>query len=201
MTSYGLIDLKQKSDFDKYYGSYQSLLHSADEDFSFKLRNNYKAINLENFLAFTCLINDSEQVVAFSGLQKKPFPGSCARVLSRLYYGPSIRTKGYHSFPSVATKLMLPHQLDIAKKHNLSYVFISLQNDLNRNFFVKSYTKKLNNFFPDLSWNLLDGAYNTCRLIDGRQNEDPSCWQTLIAASLDGSENTPTLFLPRKPHA
>ena len=99
------------------------------------------------FFLFTCLIDSRSEIVGFSGLQKSHFPNGYGRVLSKLYYGKSVRANGYRRYPSLATKYMLPYQVSIAKEINLKYIFISFQSNLNRMKFIKSYVRHLNQIF------------------------------------------------------
>lgn len=108
------------------------------------LKNNYKNLldKIDNYLCFTVL-TDKNHLVGFSGLYNNhQFPNNCARALNRLYYSKKYRINSL--FPknlkyghAHSSHFMIPYQIEVAKKHNLDYIFVSVENYARRDKFFK----------------------------------------------------------------
>jgi hypothetical protein len=132
---------------------------------------------------FTVLIDESsEEILGFSCLQTHGYPAGVGRVLTRTYYHPKIRERSLSGrrLPSLATKLMLPLQMAVARKLQLSHIFFSMQG-INRRPYFKKVVAALNEHLGNENWVVLDKLFNTCRPIPGtnQANCDQSCWQNI----------------------
>ena len=160
---------------------------------------NYKrlASELDQYLSMNVVYCQSE-IIAFSGLQKGYFSNNIARCLARTYYSPKYRVnhmKG-HELPGLATKTMLPLQVARAKQEGLSAIFVSMEGGGFRRKYFETIFSKVNELFPYMKWTVLEGRYNTCRIINGNVNDVESCWQNIaILNFVDGYE----LELPHQP--
>lgn len=160
-----------------------------------QLIKNYQTLDneLDFYLVFSVLVLNNE-LIAFSGMHSEPYEDSEARVLSRLYYAPSIRVKSLKGWtlPGYAVRFMLPHQIEAARRLNKSMVFLSMQG-LRRRPFCLELTNAMRDYFS-LPWTLEDGMYHTVRRnSNGGLNQKPGAWQNIISLALKPGH---TLSLP-----
>lgn len=142
------------------------------------LKTSYKA-----YAAFHVVVYEDE-IVAFSGLQTDKFPAGHCRALTRTYYTEHARTKNLkpREMPSLASKYMLPAQVEVARQMGMTNIFISFEEKLGRKRFSKVFEQMLQEVYPDESWELLPGLYNT--VPDSRNGS----WQFIINNQLSPSE-------------
>jgi hypothetical protein len=166
------------------------------EDFIFELPksspNDHRLRNyinlheqLDKYECFTLLLH-REKIVGFSGMHSYRRHPDHSRVLSRLYYHPSIRTSHLRgrTLPSLATCMMLPKQMQVAKKLGKTCVFMSMEG-IQRNQFCHKLARAISEL-QNRPWQVPSEMYYT---LDVQNGEDlkmsPDVWQNIIYCSLD----------------
>lgn len=150
-----------------------------------KLIDNYKDLKTKflKFDSFTVVMDDENDVLGFSGLQSFNFPERHSRALTRTFYTHKTRMNslGPRQLPSLASKLMLPVHVSVAKKLDYDNVFISFEEHLGRSTFVNKFTNMLNSEYPNYNWELLQGLYNTI------PHTDHKSWQHIVITKLNNN--------------
>ncbi len=163
-----------------------------------RLLENYVKIPaiFDKFLAFTICYYE-RSIIGFSGLYSIWGPG-IFRALTRTYYHPSIRTSSLKEqfVPNLATKIMLPYQVEVAKKQSAKVIFVSMENP-KRKFYFEKIFKIVNTTWEQGEWVLQPGFFNVCpTLKNGELNDAPSCWQSIVTLRSPGLYEQPPL--PRR---
>ena len=166
----------------------EELERIASEDI--KLKKNYIDINLDDYYSFTLLINDSDELVAFSGLQKPgPWHSNIARIGTRYRIVKKFQTTGllartYDRSLLSGSKYMMPYQLRVAIDLDLDGVFFSRENTFNRKH-LQSIADKCNEYENRTTYEVYPHSVNVCRLLkSGCMNNDDTCWQNAVIAKL-----------------
>lgn len=124
-----IIDLKTNFEETLWNDALQCIQAGNDS-----LKKNYENINFEEFLSFTCVV-DEHQIIAFSGLQYDvtKWGTGIARCSSRMWVHPEHRITSLSKFTNgpkfLNSYYCVPLQLEIAKKHNLDVVFVSREHN------------------------------------------------------------------------
>lgn len=148
------------------------------------LYQNYLNLKKQDFISIAVTIED-DKILAFSCAQfdVKKWGNQIARVSTRFWLHPSIRSKGLTKFtPGAATwynsQYMMRYQLDAVKKLNLPASFISREGN-----YKKSFQKYISlvNAYNNTNFILLDGLYAVC----GPMIEIPASCKQMIAVNVD----------------
>ena len=137
---------------------------------------NYKLFKdrLEHYDCLTILVQNGV-IHAFSGLYNNGiYPSDTIRALDRTYYfNHDKHDSSFQPEYRYATQIMWPYQVKRARSLGYESVFFSMQNIKKRKAFEKiaSRCKPKPIILPDLG--------NTCRILDGKINQDPLCWQNI----------------------
>ena len=130
---------------------------------------------------WTFLVDDNNDLIAMSCIQKHFFPENCYRVLTRTYYYPGYRRAGlnYEKNYKTLAMYMLEKQLEWLdfcnmRKSKCDMVFFSVE-FLRRKNTIKLLANKLNTMYGH-NWKVLDGLYQTYN--DSGINDKES-WQTV----------------------
>lgn len=151
-----------------------------------KNAQNYK--NLEERLplydCFTAVVDKSSmRLLAISGLFNGGiYPKTIARILDRTYYydwkdNLSSQFKPEYQYN---TNIVIPYQIKIAKERGYGAVFFSMQTAKTRNSL-----RFMANRQKQFKFEVLDGMYNTCKLINGLINNSELCWQNVAVHYID----------------
>lgn len=155
---------------------YQTLKNIQKSDFYLKDNYSDQMLRLDEMLMFNVVI-DSDQILAFSGLQYGRWGKNVARVSSRLWYNPNIRIyfKERYSEGSPNLRYIMPEQIKTAKeRYNLDLVFWSREKPYQSKVF-NTLVENANKLCPyGFKHEPLDGLYNVCGNVDSK-----SCWQRI----------------------
>jgi hypothetical protein len=131
--------------------------------------------NIDNYTLWTLMIDDADNVLAFSAIDEKRFEESnCARVMSRTFYHPSIRRRTLrYEYDNVNAPViqMLQYQLNFLKGTDKTIIMTMelLRHRKNLAAFFEKCNKHLNH-----KWKLMEGLY---RVVPNYA--DPQSWQNL----------------------
>lgn len=192
-----VVDLKQgddKSLYDKFKAEFLNIKNVYIDD---PLISNYEDFDtfFNESSSVTVCSKDSE-LLGFSSLLIGRFGPSWARALNRTFYFNSFRQSPYqnYTFPSLATGLMLPLQIECASRLKLDGIFISMQGVRGKKVmqkladsFEKTWGKQV--------WKFPVGQFNTCRKIGSQLNQEDDCWQYIAYLQLKQDAKFP---LPAK---
>lgn len=175
-----VVDLKEGS---KYESKFFELLDSIAESYDDRVKDNYLPLKYKykEYDAFSLVIDDEDDIVAFAGLQSDRFPEGHARVLTRLYYAEKVRWKVHHRDIGIAPRCLLPHHVAIAREKGFKKIFMSREEKLGDMRYISKIVDKVNKTFPEESWRVLDGVYNTSPFL-------PKVWQHIILCDLEPGE-------------
>jgi len=116
----------------RFYADFEKILKPSD-----RLAENYSRenFNIESHLMFDALYTEDDQLVACTGILKKPeWPNGMYRLLNRTYFNPLFRKT--HKFSFFASDYLLPDQA--ARCHqSLDFTFVSRQGINGGNFLKK----------------------------------------------------------------
>jgi hypothetical protein len=198
MTDLQIFDIKNEPT-EKAIFLFKKFANEIEKSKCQKRKSNYLGLvdSYNQYASFTVIIS-GEECIAFSALQVDHF-WPAGRVLTRTYYSSDVRKKNMRprEFPSLASKYMLPIQIDKAKKLGLSYVFVSFESQRHKSgLFPLRFAQGLCILNPDQRWVLLPGLYNTCRLLSGSLNNDKSCLQHIVSLQIN-----PGAYFPLPKHS
>jgi hypothetical protein len=180
----------------RWLGAFKDLIKCIeDSPKRDRLTANYLGLHerLDAYESFT-IITKEDRVVGFSGMHGSHFPSGHSRVLSRLYYHPSIRANSLsgRKLPSLAIRFMLPIQIQVAQQLGVEIIFMSFAG-LNRREFCKRLLPVLQ-AHSNQGWQLEPKMHCTAKLLlSGEINMNSDVWQNIISLPLQ--ENA-TLKLP-----
>ena len=177
---------------------YDELWHSCLEYIRYHCQNdplyqNYLNLKKQDFISIVVTIEDN-RIIAFSCAQFdiKKWGDQIARVSTRFWLHPSVRSKGLTKFTPGATtwynsQYMMRYQLDAVKRLNLPASFISREGN-----YKKSFQKYINlvNTYNNTNFILLDGLYAVC----GPMIEIPDSCKQMIAVNISNSTD-PDYFI------
>lgn len=176
------------------------LANIANEDI--RLKKNYVDLNLTDYYSFTLLLTDSDELVAFSGLQKPgPWHNRVARIGTRYRIAKKFQTSGllaktYDRSLLSGSKYMLPYQLGVALELGLNGVFFSRETTFKRKH-LQSVVDKCNDHESRAKYEVYPYMVNVCRFLkSGCINDDDACWQNVVISKFNQDFD---LALPQKP--
>jgi GNAT superfamily N-acetyltransferase len=152
------------------------------------LAENYKRLNLDEFLCLPVCVDDDGQIAAFSGLQYlvDRWDTNIARASSRFWLAPKYRRRGVAHFnahdPNWTwhnAEYLIPYQIAFAKRIWLKQVFISRDRKDTRSF--PAFIELVNAFAP-CKFEMSPNLHDVCCL----KNITPSsCVQQVAFANLE----------------
>jgi hypothetical protein len=98
------------------------------------LKNNYLNINLNDFISFTCVVQD-DKIICFSGLQydTTKWGAGIARCSSRMWIHPHYRFTGGTRFTGgprfLNSYYCIPQQIRVARERNIGVLFVSREDN------------------------------------------------------------------------
>jgi hypothetical protein len=147
------------------------------------LYQNYVNLKKQDFISIAITIEDNA-ILAFSCAQfnVKKWGDQIARVSTRFWLHPSVRSKGLTKFTPGAntwynSQYMMRYQLDAVNQLNLPASFISREGNYKNSF--QKYINLVNNY-NDTNFILLDGLYTVC----GPMSEVPDSCKQMIAVNV-----------------
>lgn len=146
---------------------------------------------LDLYDCFTVVV-DNERLVAFSGLFNGGiYPDNIARVADRSYYYDwrNNPASGFRESTKYNSNYMLPFQIEHARAVGYDYVFVSVQNPKKRKALTQIIKKWPVEFIME------EELCNTCRLVNNRVTDQPTCWQNVAVYKLTDTQKT--FNLPR----
>jgi len=144
-----------------------------DPNLPYSVVNRYK-----RYPHWSFLVDNNEDLIAFSCVQTHFFPSNCARVLTRTYYHPSHRRGhlAYETNTKTPAMYMLEDQMKYVKNLNIDHLFFSVEY-LRRKSSITNLAKKLHGKYND-EWKVLDDLYQTYP-----QDDDKRSWQVVCVLS------------------
>jgi hypothetical protein len=147
------------------------------------LYQNYLNLKKQDFISIAVTVEDNA-ILAFSCAQinVKKWGDQIARVSTRFWLHPSVRSKGLTKFTPGAntwynSQYMMRYQLDAVEKLNLPASFISREGNYKNSF--QKYINLVNNY-NDTNFILLDGLYAVC----GPMDKIPDSCKQMIAVNV-----------------
>jgi hypothetical protein len=147
------------------------------------LYQNYVNLKKQDFISIAITIEDNA-ILAFSCAQfnVKKWGDQIARVSTRFWLHPSVRSKGLTKFTPGAntwynSQYMMRYQLDAVNQLNLPASFISREGNYKNSF--QKYINLVNNY-NDTNFILLNGLYAVC----GPMSEVPDSCKQMIAVNV-----------------
>jgi hypothetical protein len=154
-----------------------------------RLKKNYINIQLQDYHCFTILVTDDRELVAFSGLQRSgPWNQQVGRISTRFRIAKKFQTTGmlsrtYDRSIFSGSGYLMPYQVTKAIELGLSGVFFSRENTTQRRH-LQSIADRCNEFETRIKYEVLASVANICKRIDGRINNQYSCWQNIVYAKI-----------------
>lgn len=170
-----------------------------NDDFTVPTRvPQYKNLKIDEFEAFTVLMDD-ENFVAFSGCYTEPwFPPGSIRTGSRLWLSLNYRQVQTIHFYKNSTwnpgsQHILPIQQEIVKKLGYKYSFWTREYPHRRKMFLK--INEYCNRYSRFHHTALNNVYNVCPPVGKKKtvNADMPCWQNLSITNLTEAQWWPPL--------
>lgn len=193
MKEYLIVDLIDSNN-DFIWSKFRDTLRFIQEEDDIRNKKNYEDLEalVDQHLSFTVLVDpDTEDVVAFSGLYGKIYPGNIARAANRAYYKPEIRfrgmvpTKGERKLDrGLIARYMLPFQIKAARTRGVETVFVSVE-FAHRRKSLETIVQWMNKYHDhDGEWELLKDMYFTCPTQYPDCYKTKTCWQNVAVMNL-----------------
>lgn len=144
---------------------------------------------IQHYDCLTIVVHNGA-ILAFSGLYNGGiYPDNTIRALDRTYYfNHAKHDSSFNPNYRYNSQLFWPYQVNRAIELGYDSVFFSMQNIKKRNVF-KKIAERCN---PQPT--VLPLLYNTCKIINGKINQDALCWQNIAIYTINLSQfELPTL--------
>jgi len=163
------INSKLKKDWKKLQ---DEILHSKD-----KLKENYIALNPNDFVDFTLVVSENHEIEAFAAVQEKKIWNGFKRIATRLYIRPKFRKTvqegsalDQYTRKTSYTALLINYQY---QKFKNDPIFIS------RECTYKSFERFIKIFDLHNKFQVMDGRYQVC----GIDSKNPKCIQKICVSN------------------
>ena len=144
-----------------------------DPSLSHSLVNRYR-----QYPHWSFLVDDNEELIAFSCIQTHFYPMYCARVLTRTFYHPQYRrhTLNYETDTKTPAMYMLEDQTNWIKENlTIDHLFFSVEHLRRKSSLIKL-ANKLNHKY-NTHWTVLDDLYQTYHV------DEKTSWQIICVNS------------------
>jgi len=126
-----VVDLASTNEFNHLWDNVQETISSGNDP----LKSNYIDLDPKSFVSFPVVIKNNK-IICFSGLQisEERWGHGIGRCSARMWVDPEYRFKNLVRFSGgnrfLNTTYILPLQIEVAKQHKFSTIFISRENNL-----------------------------------------------------------------------